>query len=216
MFVKAVTWGPLQTMGYLAFDRRGGTGVVVDAPPGSSGRLVSLAKGEGVSIAMIINTHGHWDHITDNVALVQATGAHLYAHVWDAARMANPEMTMYNDEHFKVAPSRADKSLHDGEALEVGSLRIEVMHTPGHTPGSVCLYEPVSGSLFSGDTLMRQGVGRTDIPGGNRDNLTKSLRRLCQLPDATRVYPGHGQATTIREERWLLELALLDPVPSSD
>jgi glyoxylase-like metal-dependent hydrolase (beta-lactamase superfamily II) len=191
-------------------------GLVVDAPLGSAKRLVSLAKSEGVQIAMVVNTHGHWEQIADNVALLEATGAPLYAHSWDATRMSNPALTMYNGEKYQISPSRADAVLHDGEVLEVGALRLEVMHTPGHSPGSVCLYEHAKGVLFSGDTLLRQGVGRTDAPGGNQGDLSKSLRRLAMLPDVTRVYPGHGQVTTIGDERWLLELAMLDAVTRSE
>ncbi|HKP54280.1 MAG TPA: MBL fold metallo-hydrolase [Chloroflexia bacterium] len=209
MFVKAVVWGPGQVAGYLTFDARGGSGIVIDAPPGAAKRFIEIATAEGVKIAMVINTHGHWDHIADNLALAEATGAPLCAHAWDIARMANPQMTMYNAEGFKVAPSTPDRILHDQEVLEIGSMRFEVMHTPGHTPGSICLYEAARGLLFSGDTLLKQGVGRTDVPGGNNEALNKSLRRLCMLPDATRVYPGHGSPTTIKDERWLLELALL-------
>jgi glyoxylase-like metal-dependent hydrolase (beta-lactamase superfamily II) len=122
---------------------------------------------------------------------------------------------MFNGEKFQIKPSRANGGLSDGQVLEVGSLRIEVMHTPGHTPGSVCLHESAKGVLFTGDTLLREGVGRTDVPGGNQSDLSKSLRRLAKLPDATRVYPGHGQPTTIGDERWLLELAILDAGASS-
>jgi hydroxyacylglutathione hydrolase len=215
MFVRAAVWAPLGAAGYLVFDARGGTGMVVDAPFGSAGRLVTLAKVEGVQIAMVVNTHGHWEHIADNAALVEATGVPLYAHSWDATRMSNPALTMFNGEKFQIKPSRANGGLSDGQVLEVGSLRIEVMHTPGHTPGSVCLYESAKGVLFSGDTLLREGVGRTDVPGGNQSDLSKSLRRLAKLPDATRVYPGHGQPTTIGDERWLLELAMLDAGASS-
>jgi glyoxylase-like metal-dependent hydrolase (beta-lactamase superfamily II) len=215
MIIKGLVWGPGQAAGYLAFDARGGAGAVIDAPPGVAKRFIEIANSEGVKIAMVINTHGHWDHIADNIALVKATGAQLCAHSWDAVRMANPHLTMFNDEGFNIAPSIPNRILHDWEVLEIGSLRFEVMHTPGHTPGSVCLYEEARGVLFSGDTLLRQGVGMTDVPGGNQDALNKSLRRLCKLPDATRVYPGHGTPTTIKDERWLLELALLDDAISS-
>src|SRR5207237_1160590 len=97
---------------------------------------------------------------------------------------------------------------YDGEVLEVGEMQFSVLHTPGHSPGSICLYNDEAAALFTGDTLYRHGVGRTDFPGGNSSQLEKSLQRLAELPDTTRVYPGHGLSTTIREERWLLELAL--------
>ncbi len=206
MIVRVLSWGPLGANGYLVFDRQGGTGAIIDAPPGVAKHFLDLAAANEVSIAMIINTHGHWDHIADNVALVEATGAPLCAHAWDATRLANPSFTMFNREGFDVLPSRADRWLHDSEMLEVGSLGLEVWHTPGHSPGSVCLYERERGALFSGDTLLHGSVGRTDVPGGDQAALSRSLHKLSSLPDATRVFPGHGPTTTIKESRWLLEL----------
>ncbi len=94
--------------------------------------------------------------------------------------------------------------------LEVGTLSFEVMHTPGHTPGSICLYEAQAGALFTGDTLFRIGIGRTDHPGGNKMQLGESLKKLAALPDKTKVYPGHGLPTTIGDERWLIELAITE------
>jgi len=90
--------------------------------------------------------------------------------------------------------------------LELGEYNFQVLHTPGHTPGSICLYEQTARVLFTGDTLFRMGVGQTKYPGGNAQQLTQSLKRLAQLPDNTKVYPGHGLSTTIGDERWLLEL----------
>jgi glyoxylase-like metal-dependent hydrolase (beta-lactamase superfamily II) len=158
-------------------------------------------------MAYIVNTHGHWDHTADNVALVKATGATLCAHSWDATRLANPGLATEDEPALPVPPSRADLSLQDGAVLEAGECRFEVIHTPGHTPGSICVYERSSHVLFTGDTLYRQGVGRTDFAGGDKRALARSLLRLAELPDNTRVYAGHGLSTTIGEERWLLALA---------
>ena len=216
MHVRGVVFGRNNVAGYLVYDGKGGTAVAVDAPPGVTRRYLEICAANDVRLAMIVNTHGHWEQIADNVALVEASGAPLCAHVWDATRMANPEYTMLDNETFTVRPSRADRSLHNGEVLEIGVMRFEVMHTPGHSPGSICLYERSQGILFSGDTLLRQLVGRTDIPGGTSRPLKLSLLKLCDLPDATRVFPAHGPTTTIKEERWLLELAQLDEVVMRD
>jgi glyoxylase-like metal-dependent hydrolase (beta-lactamase superfamily II) len=158
-------------------------------------------------VATIVNTHGHWDHTADNTALVRATGAPLCAHSWDATRLANPTLATEDEPALPVPPSKADRGLQDGSALSLGELEFQVIHTPGHTPGSICLYERTAGVIFTGDTLYRTGVGRTNFPGGDPNALNKSLRRLAELPDNTRVYPGHGLSTTIGRERWLLDLA---------
>ena len=210
MLVRGLVWGPNFAAGYLAFDGRGGKAIAIDAPPGAAKHFIEIAATYDVEILMVVSTHGHWEHIADNSALVSATGAYLCGHAWDTARLANPHLTMFEHERFKVTPSVADRIVHDGEILEIGSMRLEILHTPGHTPGSICIYEKASGVLFSGDTLLRHSVGRTDVPGGNQDALSKSLRRLSALPDETLVYPGHGASTTIRDERWILEIARMD------
>jgi len=207
LFISAFVGGPLETMGYLVYDEPGGCALIVDAPLGSTKRFTQAIEGKQLKLLYIVNTHGHWDHIADNVPLARATGASLCAHSWDATRLANPGLATEDEPAPKVPPSRADHNLQDGEVLELGKYGFEVLHTPGHTPGSICLYESSAGALFSGDTLYRMGVARTDFPGGNANQLRKSLMRLAELPDKTRVYPGHGLSTTIGDERWLLELA---------
>lgn len=208
MIIKAYSGGPLQSVTHLVYDKVGGSAVVIDTPLGSTRKIVNELLKAKLKLLYVVNTHGHWDHIADNVPLVRATGATLCAHVWDMTRLAHPEWDM--DEKLrkvKVEPSIADRYLHDGETLEVGELRLQVWHTPGHTPGSICLYSEEAGVLFSGDTLLKMGVGRTNIPGGNLRQLTASLLRIATLPDSTRVYPARGTATTIKHERWLLDLA---------
>ena len=179
----------------------------MDAPLGSTRRYLAELDSHQLELLYIVNTHGHWDHIADNVALVKATGAPLCAHSWDATRLANPTLATEDEPALPVPPSKADRALQDGISLELGELEFQVIHTPGHTPGSICLYESTAGVIFTGDTLYRTGVGRTNFPGGDPNALNKSLRRLAELPDNTRVYPGHGLSTTIGRERWLLDLA---------
>ena len=197
-------------MGYLVYDRQGGESIIVDAPFGSTRRYVEALARFRLTLRFIVNTHGHWDHTADNVPLAAATGAPLCAHTWDATRLANPHLAIEDQPALQVPPSRADQGLQDGQELGVGSYAFTVLHTPGHTPGSVCLYESSAGVLFTGDTLLRQAVGRTDFAGGNASQLARSLKRLAQLPEETRVYPGHGLSTTIGDEKWLLQLATLD------
>ena len=210
MQVRAFIGGPTGSVGYLVYDQAGGSALIVDAPLGMCKKYVSALKSFEVTLRMVVNTHGHWDQIADNAALIEATGAELCAHSWDATRMSEPRLTMEEGMKLQITPSKAQHPLQDGEELELGEMKFEVIHTPGHSPGSICLYEPNSGTLFSGDTLLRLGVGRTDLPGSNALRLSESLRRLALLPDDTRVYPSHGLPTTILAERWLLDIALAE------
>ncbi|MFL5733236.1 MAG: MBL fold metallo-hydrolase [Chloroflexia bacterium] len=206
MVISAFVGGPLETIGYLVYDRKGGSALAVDTPLGSTRRFVSELVAQELQLLYIVNTHGHWDHIAGNVALREATNASLCAHSWDATRLANPSLATDDEPALPVPPSRADRSLQDGAMLELGEFAFQVIHTPGHTPGSICLYQEAAQVLFTGDTLYRTAVGRTNFPGGDAVALNKSLKRLAELPDHTRVYPGHGLSTTIGRERWLLEL----------
>jgi hydroxyacylglutathione hydrolase len=208
MHVQAIVGGPLETVGYLVYDRPGGSALIVDTPLASTARYIKTLASEKLELLYVVNTHGHWDHIADNVALTKATGAVLCAHSWDATRLANPTLATEGELALPVPPSKADRNLQDSDILEVGAVQFKVFHTPGHSPGSVCLYDSEVGVVFTGDTLYRHGVGRTNFPGGNAAQLAKSLQRLAELPNHTRVYPGHGLSTTIGEERWLLELAV--------
>ncbi len=209
MVVKAVIGGPFGTVGYLVYDRDGGCGVIIDAPVLTTKRFVEAISQHKLNLLYIINTHGHWDQTADNASLVKTTGATLCVHPWDMTRLAHPELTYVEKPPFPLSPSTAERYLHDEEAIEVGNLKLQVLHTPGHSPGSVCLLAREANVLFTGDTLRRGEVGRTDLPGGNAEQLTRSLLRLASLPDKTTVFPGRGPATTLREERWLLELAAL-------
>ncbi len=210
MVVRAVAGGPLSTVGYLVFDRPGGQAILIDAPPGCAERVVKALHADALSLLYVVNTHGHWDHIADNVPVCARTGARLCAHSWDAIRLANPGLGTEGASPtapLPVLPSRPDRYLQEGDVVQAGDIWLEVWHTPGHSPGSICLYERRAQALFSGDTLFRMGVGRTDFAGGDARQLNRSLLRLASLPDETRVYPGHGIPTTIGDERWLLELA---------
>jgi hydroxyacylglutathione hydrolase len=209
MQVQAVYRGAQLAVGYVVYEAEGGAALIVDAPYGSTTSFLEVVRRSKLTVKYIVNTHGHWDLIADNVPLANATGAQLCAHAWDNARLANPGIAVeHPDEKVPpIKPSRPDRYLNDGDILEIDDLRFVVLATPGHTPGSICLHEQTVRALFSGDTITKNAVGNTNMPGGNVQALERSLHKLAELPDQTKVFPAHGASTTIKEVRWLLELA---------
>lgn len=201
--VQTLTVGMIGTNCYLMSDPESRETLVLD-PGDEAERILSVLKEDGGRVTAIVNTHGHWDHIGANGALKEATGAPLLIHEGDAGWLGQALSLRASGMPLPhpVASPPADRFLRDGEELPLGAYRLRVIHTPGHTPGGICLYLP--GLLFSGDTLFAESVGRTDLPGGARSELIHSIReKLFALPDETLVLPGHGPATTIGDERSL-------------
>lgn len=195
--------GPVATYAYLVVDTETKDAVIVDAPLESAEAIVRAAEAESVVPAALILTHTHWDHTGDAAALKERyPGMLVYVHPNDEYRMLAPMQHTIWKLPFTIAPAAPDRYVHDGDVVEHGTLRFQVIHTPGHTEGGICLYDAANGLLFAGDTLFAGSVGRTDLPGGDWDTLARSIHdRLLVLPDDVRVYPGHGPATTIGEER---------------
>jgi glyoxylase-like metal-dependent hydrolase (beta-lactamase superfamily II) len=148
-----------------------------------------------------VSTHGHWDHIGDNARVAEHTGAQIAVHPLDAHRLTSPQ-GLYAP--FEIPPSVPAVELQEGGEIRFGSVRLEVLHTPGHTEGSVCLLDREAGRLYSGDTLFQGSFGRVDLPGGSPEAMVESLTRLAGLDGTLTVLPGHGNATTIAAERpWM-------------
>lgn len=202
MILETVTGGPIQTNGYLLGDETTGTALVIDAPQGTTRDFVRIARDHGLRIVRLVNTHGHWDHIADNALLQEATGAPIAVHRLDADMLRRPGSLLFQLDII-ILPTEPDLLLEDGMTLTLGPLVLQVLHTPGHTPGSICLYLAAEKILFSGDTLFPGGHGRTDLPGASDEAMRRSLVRLRALPPDVTVYPGHGPSTTIGAERWL-------------
>lgn len=233
--------GPLQTNVHLVANPRTREAIAIDAAiPGLPWITGELAA-RGWRLALIVSTHGHWDHAGENAALQAwsrtaaargalpsgsggvvtepslvvvaadgrarrpdpSGGAEIAAHPADWYRLVDPEPLFAP---FPVPSCIPAAELAEGGAIRFGDVRLEVLHTPGHTEGSVCLESRESGILFSGDTLFTGGWGRVDLPGGDPDAMVASLARLATLPDGLRVLPGHGTATTIARERPWLEM----------
>jgi hydroxyacylglutathione hydrolase len=208
LLLQSFVAGPIGAVAYLVGDEAAGEAMVVDAPDGVTDRVVAAARERGLRIVLLVSTHGHWDHIQDNAALQQATGAPLAVHAADASLLERPTTAPFQLP-FRVPPSKPDRLLAEGDVVAIGSLRFRVLNTPGHTPGCVCLYEPDQSVLLAGDTLFAGSYGRTDLPGGDDEVMAVTLARLSELPPETIVYPGHGPATTIGAEAWLRDLQSL-------
>lgn len=210
MEIECFGGAPPSCSTYLIYAKGSGEAAVIDATLGCTKPITQVAGRAQVTVRYVISTHGHWNNIAENVSLCRATGAELCGHAWDSARFAEPGITSDDSLAQLVPGKRPDHFVGDDEVLQVGGLELEIWHTPGHSPGSICIYIASEGVVFTGDTLLSMQVGTSDRPGGNRGQLLKSLQRLGQLPNATRVYPGLGMPTTIKAERWLLELVTLE------
>ena len=170
-----------------------GEGLVVD-PAGGVEQIISAAQANKIKIKYIVNTHGHVDHIAGNADMKSRTNAEIIVHADDASMLVTtPSMVL---RMFGAKPSPpADITLKDGDIITVGNVKLNVLHTPGHTPGGICLF--VDGYVMTGDTLFVGGVGRTDLPGGSWRVMLKSIReKLLTLPDETVVLPGHNYGST--------------------
>lgn len=199
MRAERLVLGALETNCWLAGDAGGGSIVVVD-PAGDAARLLA-AIGDS-DVAAVVLTHGHFDHLGAADEVRRATGAPLAVHRADAPWITSPAGTGGLLFGFDASAAEADRLLDDGDAVVAGGLTLRVLHTPGHTPGGICLLAEREGHLFSGDTVFAGSVGRTDFPGGDARALARSIgERLSPLPDDTVVHPGHGPDTTIGRER---------------
>jgi len=204
--IEVFPTGPLPTNAYLVADEETNEAWIIDAPPDSAAVVLAEVKARGYTVTLLINTHGHWDHIADNAAMQAGTNAPLLIHEADEPMIRDPQM-MGNDLP-DITPTKADRYLNDGDMLHLGRYIFTVWHTPGHSPGGVVLYEPTTNTLIGGDTLFPNGHGRIDIPGADRAAMHRSLARLATLPPETTVYTGHGDPTTIGAELpWLSRMA---------
>lgn len=200
LVLKRITVGLLASNAYIIADQESREALLLDAG-GEPETLLAALKQEGLRLKAIVATHGHFDHVLAVDALRKETGAPFYLHGSDAPILASMQQRVKQLLGLEVGPPpRVDYYVKEGDEFKVGPYAFKVLHTPGHSPGSICLLG--NGLLFSGDTLFAGSVGRTDTPGGNFPLLADSItRKLFTLPDDTRVYPGHGPDTTIGQEK---------------
>lgn len=193
--MRAFTVGPMAVECYLVADLLSKEACLID-PGAEPEKLEKALKKEELSLRYIINTHGHGDHIAANGYF----GVPVYIHRLDAGFLTDPKLNLSRHFFFDVVSPPAGRLLEDGDTVALGALTFGVIHTPGHTPGSVAL--SLGGVLFTGDTLFAGGVGRTDFSYGDERALYRSIReKLFTFPDDTVIYPGHGPASTIGDEK---------------
>ena len=223
--------GPIATNVYVLADPRSREAIAIDTAIPCLDWLSGLLVERGWTLKLIVSTHGHWDHVGDNAAVQawsreQAAHAHdheaggsgdaaagsaggsadgeapIAVHPLDRDRLLHPAPLFAP---FEIPPSVPAVDLAEGGRVRFGEIDLEVLHTPGHTEGSVCLLSRADGLLLSGDTLFSGSWGRTDLPGGSDEQMAASLARLSDLDEWLRVLPGHGETTTIAAERFWLE-----------
>ncbi len=201
MIVKMLVVGPFASNCYVVGSSSTKEGMIID-PGAEPESILRTVQQEGLSISLIVATHAHMDHVDALQAVKERTNAQFALHEAEKELLSGGGMRMMQS--LGLSPYQStpepDRLLKDGDRIDVGDLHFEVLHTPGHSPGGICLSG--HGVVFSGDALFNFGIGRTDFPGGSYERLMKGIHeKLMVLPDDTIVYPGHGPATTIGDER---------------
>jgi hydroxyacylglutathione hydrolase len=203
MILERLIVGMLQTNCYLLGDPHSRQAVVID-PGGDVDRIAVRLKHHQLELVNILNTHGHFDHVLDAWALKERLGGKVVLHASDKAILQDRSVGLVGMfSALKKSPKGAiDLWVREGDHIQVGGLRLEVIETPGHTPGHVSYYLSEANIIFVGDTLFAGSIGRTDFPGGSYDQLIRSVRtKIFPLVDSTVVYPGHGPETTVGQEK---------------
>ncbi|HZR19010.1 MAG TPA: MBL fold metallo-hydrolase [Verrucomicrobiae bacterium] len=197
------TGGIAMTNCFLIADEAARVAVIFDAPDHTVEPLLEEAAKRKWEVIGLWLTHGHFDHFADHALVRKAfPAARITIHPLDEPKARNPEVqTRMFQLPFVIPPLKADGNVADGQKLSIGSLEVEVLHTPGHSPGHVCYHFPREHTLVGGDLIIGGSVGRTDLPDSKHADLEASIRRVMQLPNSTKLLGGHGPVTTLGEER---------------
>ncbi len=202
MILEMFASGPVETNVYILGCSRTKQACVIDAPQGCLGQVKTILKKNQLILSKILLTHSHLDHIADASLLKEEFNVPLFIHPLDSENLIKPGsdgIPLF----LSVRGIHPDFFLRDGDVINVGDFQLQVILTPGHSPGGVCFYLQKEQIVFSGDTLFKNSMGRIDFPQSDPSSMWKSLKRLAQLPPNTKVYPGHGPSTTIEKESWM-------------
>lgn len=205
MVIKNFILGSMATNCYIVYGEAKKAGVLID-PAVFESKILDYINYNHLKIEYILLTHGHFDHISGVAKFAKELGAKIAMHqedesLWQRIFRETAPLFGYRIEHFK-----ADLFLKDGQIIKVGDLAFKVIHTPGHSPGGISFCLARQKVLFSGDTLFAGSYGRTDLPGGDEEKIFTSLKKLLNLPPETKVYPGHGDETTVEGEKLIYNL----------
>ncbi len=203
--IEALVVPPLSNNVYILYEDGNDKCTLIDVAQGS-GAILKRLRELDLRLELIVNSHGHTDHTAEDDILRKSTGAKIAIHELDAYRLASEDEAS-EQLHIQKKPIEPDIQLVNEAELRIGpNTTLKVIHTPGHTEGSICLYEEKLGVLFSGDTLFAGGYGRLDGMGADSEVMVSSLKQIMALPGSTDVYPGHGSFTKIESESWINEV----------
>ncbi|MCF3651899.1 MBL fold metallo-hydrolase [Synoicihabitans lomoniglobus] len=203
MNLHVIPAGPIQTNAYLLTDPARGEAVLIDAPGGIWAKIAPKLASDGVKLTELWITHGHWDHTQGAAEIVRETGAKTLGHRADKTMIETPEvMEDFMGAKLGLEGITIDQWVEEGDTVEALGEAVEIRHVPGHCPGNIMFVFSALGSAFVGDAIFAGSVGRTDLPGGSSEELAASIRsRIYTLNDETTLYPGHGPATTVAQEK---------------
>lgn len=203
MNLHVIPAGPIETNAYLLTAPERGEAVLIDAPGDIWAEIEPLLASAKCRLLELWLTHGHWDHTQGGAEVVRATGARVRAHPDDRVMIEQPEvMERFMGERLNLEPIRVDTWIRQGDRIQILGTTVEVRHVPGHCPGNVLFHLPALGLAVVGDALFNGSIGRTDLPGGDAEQLARSIReQIYTLPENTVIFPGHGPKTSVAQEK---------------
>jgi hydroxyacylglutathione hydrolase len=202
MLIHTFPSGPFETNAYVVACPRTKEAAIIDPAPGSFDAITHFVDSQQLTPKILLLTHSHWDHIANAAAIQEKYRLPVYIHALDVKNLESPGSDGLPC-WVSIKGIKPSNLINEGEIISVGDLNFTVIHTPGHTPGGVCFYCPEEKILFSGDTLFKGTIGNLSFPTARPKLMWPSLAKLALLPPETKVYPGHGDPTTIGHETWL-------------